>query len=213
MKFFISIFIIIPLIASYSMGVIHVFKHISLIPYSQFYFFTFFVLSFILNFLFRKQTSYWAIFKHELTHNIFAIITFNKPTGFTVRKSEGGMFEYTGKGNFLITLSPYFFPTISFFILLIFIFDLNFKTLFYIFLGLAAGFDFSSSIKDIHPFQTDLKKYGYFFSLLIVLLGILFFWGILFSFVIGNWGFSLEYIKYGVLKIIEILSELINNVA
>ncbi len=34
--------------------------------------------------------SYISIFKHELTHNLFAILTFNKPTGITVKGDLGG---------------------------------------------------------------------------------------------------------------------------
>ncbi|MBN2893121.1 MAG: M50 family metallopeptidase [Bacteroidales bacterium] len=212
MKFLLSI-LIIPLILSYSIGIYYSFSKFSLLPYGQFYFWTFGILSFVLNFVFRKQTSFWSIFKHELTHNIFAILTFNKPTGFTVKKGEGGLFEYSGRSNFMITLSPYFYPTISSFILLIFLFDLNYKIPFYIILGLASGFDLASSIKDIHPFQSDLTKYGYVFSILFVVFGIILFWGALFSFVMGGWELSIDYLKYGIIKIIETSKVMINNVA
>lgn len=213
MKFIISIIFIFPLIVSYAIGFFHVLKRISFTPFEQFYFFSLLILSFLLNYIFRKQMSFWSIFKHELTHNIFAIITLNKPNGFTVKSGEGGLFEYLGKGNFLITLSPYFFPTITSFILLISIFNIDFKILFYSILGLTAGFDLSSIVKDIHLFQSDLKKYGYYFSISIVILGLLLFWGVLFCYVIGGWELSIDYIKYGILKIIEIIKQVINNVA
>jgi Peptidase M50B-like len=210
MRILTTIFLI-PLMFFYSMGVLHVLDKFSLTPYNQFYFWIFMLLSFIINYVFRKQTSFWSIFKHEFTHNIFAIFTLNKPSSFSVQKGEGGVFEYSGRNNFIITLSPYFYPTISSFVLLISIFDLKFKILFYIILGVAAGFDLSSSIKDMHLHQPDLRKYGLLFSILAVSFGIIFFWGILFSFVIGGWDLTIEFIKFGVIKIIDITKELISN--
>lgn len=68
-------------------------------------------------FLKRKLTFYENMI-HELTHLLFAIIFFNKITGFHVTE-DSGLVQYNGKKNFIILLSPYFFPLIP--LLLIFI--------------------------------------------------------------------------------------------
>ena len=40
-----------------------------------------------------------------------AILTFHKPKGMSIEQDKGGSFTYEGKGNWLITIAPYFFPT------------------------------------------------------------------------------------------------------
>lgn len=66
--------------------------------------------------LFRKKLGRWfAILEHELTHTIFAFLSFNKIV--ELRASiVGGHMAFLGgksKGNWLITISPYFFPTMA----------------------------------------------------------------------------------------------------
>ena len=204
MRFLISL-LIIPFLFSYAIAFLSVLNNFNLVPVNQFYFWLFLVISFSLNLIFRNQSSYISIFKHELTHNIFAILTFNKPIGFTVKKDIGGEFEYQGKSNYLITLSPYFFPTSSSFFILIFFLKPNNQILYYTLLGFFSGFDLSSILKDIHPAQPDLKEYGFIFSLLMALFGIIFFWGILFSFVIGGWDLSFDFIKLGITYYLDLL--------
>jgi len=48
-------------------------------------------------------------FEHELTHAIFAWLTGHRVTKFRVRAGTG-VVQYTGPGNWLICISPYFFP-------------------------------------------------------------------------------------------------------
>ena len=63
--------------------------------------------------------SFFAIMEHELTHMLFAVLTFHKPKGLDVNQDVGGSFSFEGKGNWLIALAPYFFPTFWFFIVLL----------------------------------------------------------------------------------------------
>ena len=58
--------------------------------------------------------SFFAIMEHELTHMLFAVLTFHKPRGLDVNQDVGGSFSFEGKGNWLIALAPYFFPTFLF---------------------------------------------------------------------------------------------------
>ena len=48
-------------------------------------------------------------FEHELTHILFALLTFHPVSGMNVNDYGGGNMTFRGKGNWLIALAPYFF--------------------------------------------------------------------------------------------------------
>ena len=66
--------------------------------------------------IFRRRFagSYFSTFEHELTHAIFAWATLHRVTGLTVTWQNGGecRFEGSGGGNWLISIAPYWFPTL-----------------------------------------------------------------------------------------------------
>ena len=62
--------------------------------------------------------SFFAIAEHELTHMLFAVLTLHKPKGLDIDQDVGGSFSFVGKGNWLIALAPYFFPTFTFILML-----------------------------------------------------------------------------------------------
>ena len=108
-------------------------------------------------------------FEHELTHILFALLTFHPVSGMNVNDYGGGNMTFRGKGNWLIALAPYFFPLASA--------AMMFLTIAYgrvtgllpdwllIGLGLAFGYDVCAFAEQIHPRQTDFKVAGYWFSL------------------------------------------------
>ena len=61
--------------------------------------------------------SFLSTLEHELTHAIFALATFHRVTGLRATWRSGGQVNFQGTGNWLITVAPYFFPTICLFIL------------------------------------------------------------------------------------------------
>ena len=112
--------------------------------------------------------SFFAIMEHELTHMLFAVLTFHKPRGLDVNQDVGGSFSFEGKGNWLIALAPYFFPTFWFFIILLMpVYKGIMGQLpeFYIsLLGVFLGYNFIVTCLSIHPKQTDFKVAGYPFT-------------------------------------------------
>lgn len=59
------------------------------------------------------------ILAHELTHTFFALMTFHKVVHIHLNMDEsGGAMGFKGKGNWLITIAPYFFPLFLFFMML-----------------------------------------------------------------------------------------------
>lgn len=156
-------------------------------PISNQYSLTFllsYILSLIIFFLVRYRMSYLTTFEHELTHNIWAILTFKKPVGFHVDEERGGLFEYQGGSNYFIALSPYFFPTFTFFVFpLFFIIKNEYVLLHNIILGVTYGFFAARSLNETRPYQPDIRQYGLFFSYLFIIFWNIIIFGSLFSFI------------------------------
>jgi hypothetical protein len=151
----------------------------------------------LFSFVFIKQSSFLAILKHELCHNLFAVLTFRKPTALHVTAGKGGEFQHEGKTNFLMILAPYFFPLLSSIVMLISLLGIRSHSLLLGLLGAATGFDFATASKDIHLKQPDLRKYGLFFSWCFILLAALIFYGMLIAYATGGYDASGNYFIKG----------------
>lgn len=116
-------------------------------------------------FIRHSQISWLSTLEHEITHVLFALITLNKVTGLRVTLRDGGHMTYQGTPNWLIQVSPYFFPTLSFAFLVPIIF---FPSLIGEFLLLAVGASLAyhvlSTWRETHPAQTDFRDAGFIFS-------------------------------------------------
>jgi hypothetical protein len=118
-------------------------------------------------FLFLRQArgGWFSTLEHELTHAFFALLSFHKVHSIKATQDEGGYVQYSGGGNWLISISPYFFPTFSF-ILAIALFFANPSNLLFTnaLLGLSLSYHACSSIHDLHGQQTDLQSVGFPFA-------------------------------------------------
>jgi len=153
--------------------------------------------TFLFSLIFIRQSAFIAILKHELCHNLFALLTFRKPVGLRVTAGKGGEFQHEGKSNFLMILAPYFFPLLSSVMMLISLLDIRSRGLFLGLLGATVGFDFATSLKDMHLKQPDLRKYGLFFSWCFILLAVLILYGMLVAYVTGGYNASGHYFIEG----------------
>lgn len=110
---------------------------------------------------------------HELTHAFFALITFHKINHIRLNPdNSGGEMGFRGKGNWLITTSPYFFPLPAFFYMIAVsiytnIAPLNNTVNLIIsgFLGYFVAYHIDTVVSQIHEKQTDLKKATYRFCI------------------------------------------------
>ena len=102
--------------------------------------------------------------EHEITHAIFAIATGHRVNKLEAQQGKGFV-NYTGPGNWLITISPYFFP--AFCLALIVPFALVPSPVSWIgklIVGAAFGLHVTSTINETHVAQTDLQKVGFGFA-------------------------------------------------
>src|SRR5262249_51361647 len=103
----------------------------------------------------------WTIVEHELTHALFAWATFHKVVGFSAMRS-GGHIRYLGRGNWLIAIAPYFFPTFTLLVIAVLTFlpphDLRIGSAV---LGAVAAHHVLSTWLETHRHQSDLREVGW----------------------------------------------------
>ena len=131
----------------------------------------FFLCLFVAKRLFLSAWNYLETLEHELTHLLIGLLFLKIPVGIRVSAHEGGEVRQIGfgsTGQTWVTLAPYFFPTISLFVLIFAYFiDLNPKT-FLAVLGWTAAFHLVTNWSETSFRQPDLQKAGILKTLLIL---------------------------------------------
>ncbi len=149
-------------------------------------------------FVFSRRERFWSILEHELTHLVFATLFFKRIHAFYASRDGDGRVEVEGD-NFLIALSPYFFPLLTVIILLIKpSISSQFQFLLNALLGFTLMFHFVYLLKEFHPSQPDLKKNGLLFSIIVVGFFNVFFIGICIAALEGNWYDIGEFVMTGI---------------
>jgi hypothetical protein len=118
----------------------------------------------------------WATIDHEATHAIFAWLTLVRVYGIRATdgydaSSNGGSLGHVALGgsNWLITISPYFFPTASAGLLACtWVLAAEPTMLASVLLGMATAWSIVSTWHETHLGQTDLKEVGYAFALILL---------------------------------------------
>ncbi|MGI8467016.1 MAG: M50 family metallopeptidase [Pyrinomonadaceae bacterium] len=136
--------------------------------------------------IFKRRLQIVCTFEHELTHLLFGLLFLKRPHSFVVTRHDGGYVSLSG-GNFVITLAPYFFPTISYLLLpFAFFIPANSLPVFSALLGASVAFHLASTWAELHPEQTDLHKAGILFSLIFLPAANLIFYGALLALIFGG---------------------------
>lgn len=107
------------------------------------------------------------ILAHEFTHIFFAFLTFHRVVHIHLNPDEsGGAMGFKGKGNWLITISPYFFPLFLFFLMMFATFFAG-KIPDSLWVNGLFGYFFAYHIESIaiqlHGQQPDFKEVGFLF--------------------------------------------------
>lgn len=109
------------------------------------------------------------IIAHELTHSFFALLTLHKIKHIRINDdNSGGSMGFMGEGNWLIIITPYFFPLFCVCYMLAIGFYMKAASLTWVFstvLGYFIGYHMDTVSSQIHDKQTDLQKVGYGFCL------------------------------------------------
>jgi hypothetical protein len=134
-----------------------------------------------------NRIGFWATLEHELTHALFAWATFHRVVGFSATMRSGGHIRYTGKGNWLIAIAPYFFPTLSLLAIVILTFaPKHHMAVGGFVLGVTVAYHVFSTWSETHRHQTDLRECGWLFSTVFLIAANAFVFGLLIAYACGQ---------------------------
>jgi len=147
--------------------------------------------------LLRKRTlgNFIVVLEHELTHALFAWMTFHRVVGFRATLRRGGHVRYLGRGNWLISIAPYFVPTLSIAAIAVLAF-LPGQYLAYGSGALGATFAYHllSTWSETHRHQSDLQEVGLLFSAVFLLAANALVYGLTLAFACGV--HPMEYLRH-----------------
>lgn len=140
--------------------------------------------------LFLSRPSWGSLvssFEHELTHAVFAWATLHPVVDFKATWRSGGHIKIRGRGNWLIAIAPYFFPTAAVAIALALIW-LPPKWLIWTngILGASVAYHLTSTWKETHRKQPDLHKTGFTFAWMFLPTANLISYGLVIAFALGG---------------------------
>jgi hypothetical protein len=149
-------------------------------------------------FFFRRPGwgSWFSTLEHEITHSLVALLTFHPVTGIRTSWRQGGHMTYLGKGNWLISIAPYFIPTLSLlFILLIELTPLSGQTWIMSALGASIAYHITSTWIETHSHQSDLQKVGWIFSGMFLPTANILIYGAILGYIAGGYELTGRYLN------------------
>lgn len=134
----------------------------------------------------NHRLGFWTTLEHEFTHALFAWATFHRVIGFRATMRGGGHIRYLGRGNWLIAVAPYFFPTLS----LLAIVALTWAPGHHLalggaVLGVTVAYHALSTWSETHRHQTDLREAGWLFCAPFLIAANAFVFGLLLAYACG----------------------------
>lgn len=148
-----------------------------------------------------RFVSFWSTLEHEFTHALFAWLTLVPVHELrsTDGSSSGGGGSLghvrLGGSNWLITISPYFFPTAAVAVLVAtWLLAAQPSVLARVLLGVAMAYSLGSTWQETHGHQTDLKECGFVFAWLLLPGANLLCYGTLLAYEIGGMGEAVGFV-------------------
>jgi hypothetical protein len=144
----------------------------------------------------RRRLPFFQVFDHELTHLTIGLLFFYRPHYFMASERNGMVGLYGG--NFIITLAPYYLPLFS---IVLMTFQPLLKTevlpWYFAILGAITGYHGVTKFNDFRFDQPDIIKEGRLFSTLFCLSGSIIFFGVILSFVEGDFTRIIDFLAKG----------------
>lgn len=142
---------------------------------------------------------------HELTHFITCYLSLGAVTEFVVSRGKGG-YVRCSVGNTLISISPYFLPIVSFIPLgLIYFVQPQFVRYLYGFLGFSSLFHWLTFATQFRPYQPDFQQVGFVRGSIFVLMGNIFFFGLILAMLYGGYHAVGDYLLSGLTSLWELI--------
>lgn len=127
----------------------------------------------------RRPPGFWFVFRHEMAHAIFCVLMLRKVHSFQagsradaegriglVRHEAGG-----GPAGVLISLAPYFFPTLTALLLVVRpLLQPAYRPMMDGLIGWSFGFHLVSFCRDAGTHQSDIREHGVVFSMVFITL-------------------------------------------
>lgn len=134
-----------------------------------------------------RRVAFWATLEHELTHALFAWATFHRVIGVRATLRSGGHVRYLGRGNWLIAIAPYFFPTLSLLAIAVLTWAPgHHRVLGGAVLGVTVAYHAWSTWSETHRHQADLREVGWLFCVPFLVAANAFVFGLLLSYACGQ---------------------------
>ena len=148
----------------------------------------------------RGHDRFWRTFEHELTHVIFALLFLQRVKHFRASAEKGGSIHHHGRRhNFLISLSPYFFPTVTVIpLVLLFLVTAGVRPYIEFLVGATLMYHLITTVEEARPYQTDLTQHGLAFSYTFIVLMNLVCVGLVLAMTVFDAGTGWEYLVRGV---------------
>ncbi len=109
--------------------------------------------------------SFFSTLAHELTHVLFALLTWHRVRGLRAGWRQGGHVTVVGRGNWLITIAPYFFPTVCILPgVAMALVPLDYLPWINALMGIALAWHVTSLWSQAHAGQSDLAQVGWPFA-------------------------------------------------
>jgi len=153
----------------------------------------------VIHIILHSYLKFWFVFEHELTHSLFAVLTFSKVQHFTASETKGGEVQYSGSiGRFIVTLAPYFCPT---FALMLLPLNLMLKEPYLPYHQAVIGgllmYHLLTTLEELKTQQSDLHTYGLVFSLAFILVMNLIMIGVVLFASLINWSAAGDFLWLG----------------
>lgn len=155
--------------------------------------------------VFGRKLGFFGVFEHEFAHLVMGLLMFQKPEAFFATAKRGHV--RVGGKNFLVDLAPYYFPTFSLILLVVFpLLKPSAQPYFYPVLGFVTGYHLVSQISDFKFYQGDIRVSGRLFSIVFCAFASVLAFGFIFAFVVGGYRGGWHFLQDGVREAWHVLA-------